>query len=317
MTSSGTEANAWALTGLAKAREAQGKQMIISAIEHLSILQTARRMEKEGWQVAVVPVDRFGRVEPEAVEKALTPQTALVSIQWANGEVGTVQPMAEIVRRVKAKGILVHSDAVAAAGQISLDLRQVPADAVSLAAAPFGGPAGVAALFVRKGVRIAPLFVGGTQEEGRRAGTENLVGIIGMGAAAAEARQELQGNSARLTSLRDRLVHGILERVPEAILNGHPSDRLPGHVSFSFPGLDAEALLLALDLEGIAVGLGSACASHTIKASHVLKAMGVPDSHALGTITCTLGHRNTDEEIARVMEILPRVVAVQRAVEVS
>ncbi len=312
-TSSGTEANAWALTGLAKARETQGRHLVICAVEHLSILQTARRMEKEGWRVTVVPVDRAGRVGAQSVEEAMTPETALVSIQWANGEVGTIQPMAEILRRVKAKGALLHSDAVAAAGQIPIDVGRIPVDALSLAANGFGGPPGVGALFVRKGVRIAPMFIGGTQEDGRRAGTENLIGIVGMGAAAAVAQKNLRDGQERLTTLRDRLIHGILERVSLTTLNGHPSDRLPGHSSFSFSGVDAETLLLALDLEGVAVGLGSACTSRTMKASHVLKAMGVPDSQALGTLSCTLGHRNTEEEIGQVLEILPRVVAAHRA----
>ncbi len=314
-TSSGTEANAAVLTGLAKAAEQKGKQIIVSSIEHLSILQTERRMEKEGWRITLLPVDRTGRIEPDSVEKALTPETALVSIQWANAEVGTIQPIAEISRRVKAKGVLFHTDAVAAAGQVPIDLKAVPVDALSLAANTFGGPAGVGALVIRKGIRFLPFLVGGAQEEGRRAGTENLMGIVGLGAAAAVASRELPALAQRLTSLRDRLVRGILDGIPGSAFNGHPSERLPGHASFSFPGVDAEALVLSLDLEGITVGLGSACSSRAVKASHVLKAMGIEDSSALGTITCTLGLRTTEMEIAKVLEVLPRVVAGQRARE--
>ncbi len=308
-TSSGSEANTWALVGLAKAVEPKGKHRVVSAVEHLSILQTAHRMEKGGGSVSIVPVDRFGRVDPGEVERTLTPQTVLVSIQWANGEVGTIQPMRELVRRVKTKGILFHTDAVAAAGQTPIDVREIPVDALSLAANSFGGPPGVGALFLRKGVRIDPLFVGGGQEGGRRAGTENLPGIIGMGDAAFVARERLPRLSGRLSTLRDRLVQGILNDIPEGSLNGHPDERLPGHASFSFAGVDAETLVLALDLEGIAVGLGSACQHQTMKSSHVLRAMGVENARAMGTITCTLGASTTEEEIDQVLEVLPKVVA--------
>ncbi|MBI3615078.1 MAG: cysteine desulfurase [Candidatus Omnitrophica bacterium] len=307
-TSSGTEANGWALGGLTKAHESRGRRILLSAVEHLSVLHPARRLEKEGWQVTVLPVDRWGRVSPDAVEEALTPETVLVSIQWANGEVGTLQPIAECVRRVKGRGILFHCDAVAAVGQVPIDLVQVPVDALSLAANTFGGPAGIGALFLRKGVRIQPLFVGGAQEEGRRAGTENLLGIVGMGKAAELAKARLPESEKQLVSLRDRLIRGIMERLPQAVFNGHPTERLPGHVSVSFPGADAEALVLALDLKGVAVGIGSACTSRTMKASQVLKAMGIADEQALGTITCTLGPETTEEQIDRVLEILPRVI---------
>ncbi len=312
-TSSGTEANIWALIGLTQASGSKGKHLIVSAVEHLSILQTTRRLEKEGWQVTRLPVDRKGQVHPEILEKAFTPETVLISLQWANGEVGTLQPMAECVRRAKARGILVHSDAVSAAGQVPVDVRLVPVDALSLAANAFGGPSGIGALFIRKGIRILPLLIGGAQEEGRRAGTENLLGIVGMGKAAELAKERLLlGDGQRLAFLRDRLIEGILSRVPEAVFNGHSIERLPGHVSVSFPGLDAETLVLALDLEGIAVGMGSACTSRSMKASHVLKAMGMEENQALGTITCTLGEKTTEQEIDRVLEILPRTVAKQR-----
>ncbi len=307
-TSSGTEANAFALGGVAKAYESQGRHLVVSAIEHLSVLQEVRRMERQGWRVTVLSVDHHGWVDPETLEPALTPETVLVSIQWASPEVGTIQPMAELVRRVKTHGILFHTDAVAAAGQVPIDLRAIPVDALSLAANTFGGPAGVGALFVRKGARILPLFVGGAQEEGRRAGTENLVGIVGMGQAAALAKEALPALSSRLTPLRDRLIRGIVGMIPEASLNGDPTERLPGQVSMSFDGADAEALVLALDMEGIAVGLGSACTAQTMKASHVLKAMGVEESRALGTVTFTLGPQTHEDEIDRVLEILPRIV---------
>ncbi len=305
-TAGGTESNAWALRGLAK----PGSHLVVSAVEHLSVLQTAREMEKEGWSVTLVPVDAAGRVDPAAVEAALTPKTALVSVQWANPEVGTLQPVAEIARRVKAKGVLFHTDAVAAAGRVPLDLAAVPADAVSLASGPLGGPPGAGALVLRRGVRIRPLFVGGTQEEGRRAGTENLLGLAGFGAAAEQAARELPSLREKVLPLRERLVRGILKLFSEAVFNGDPADRLPGHISVSFPGADAEALVLALDREGVSVGLGSACSSKAVKASHVLKAMGAGDPQALGTITLTCGQETSAGEVDRFLETLPRALNV-------
>ncbi|MBI3317951.1 MAG: cysteine desulfurase [Candidatus Omnitrophica bacterium] len=303
-TSSGTEANTLALRGLSGANAQRGRHLVVSAVEHLSVLQTVRRLEKEGWTASVVGVDSYGRVDLKALEKALTRETVLASIQWANAETGTLQPVEEACALVRSKGAFFHTDAVAAAGQVPVDLSRVPADAVSLAAGSMGGPPGAGALFVRKGVRILPLFLGGSQEEGRRAGTENLPGILGMGAAAEAASLEGGASGERRTSLRDRLIRGILEKVPETGLIGHPTERLPGHVSLSFPSMDGEALILALDQEGIAAGLGSACSHQTLKASHVLKAMGVSTSRALGAVAFTLGRETTEEEIDRVIEIL-------------
>ncbi len=331
-TSSATEANLWALTGLARANAARGRRLVISAVEHLSILHVARQMEKqgaasssravsgpsagighcvphgEGWSVTLLPVDQAGRVDAAALEPALTPETALVSIQWASAEVGTVQPMAELARRARSRGVPVHSDAVAAAGRVPVDVREVPVDALSLAANVWGGPPGVGALYVRKGTRIPPLFLGGTQEEGRRAGTENLAGIVGMGAAAEAAARRLPDLPARANPLRDRLIRGILNLAPEATLNGHPTERLPGHASVSFPGTDAEGLVLSLDMQGVAAGLGSACSFQTRKPSHVLKAMGVGDERALGTVVFSLGSDSSERDVDRVLEILPRLL---------
>ncbi len=303
-TSSGTEANLLALIGLAKAHESKGKHLVVSAVEHLSILQTVRRMEKEGWKVTLLPVDSKGHVFPEILEKALTPETVLVSIQWANAEVGTLQRMEKLVPLVTQRGILFHTDAVAAAGQVPIDVKEIPVDALTLAANTFGGPAGVGALFVRHGVRLLPLMVGGSQEEGRRAGTENLIGIVGMGEAAATRAGRLSDIARQLTPLRERLIQGILTTYLPARLNGDLKDRLPGHASVSFPGADAEALVLRLDLKGVCVGIGSACSSRAMKASHVLKAMGVEDSRALGTITVTLGEQTAEEEIQAFLNIL-------------
>lgn len=305
-TSCGTESNVWALLGLAGANAAKGKHLVVSSVEHLSILHTARQMEKQGWMVTRLPVDRTGRVDPRQMEQALDPQTALLSIQWANPEVGTVQPMAELARRAKEQGILVHTDAVAAGGRIPLNVAEVPVDALSLAGNVLGGPPGIGALYVRKGTRILPLLVGGTQEEGRRAGTENVAGAVGMGAATAIAAQRLPDLAGRVNPLRDRLVRGILDLAVGATQNGHPTERLPGLASVSFPGTDAESLVLSLDMAGVAVGLGSACTFQTRKPSHVLKAMGVADGHALGMVVFSLGYDTTEQEIGQVLEILPR-----------
>lgn len=310
-TSSGTEANHWALTGLAQAHAQKGRHLIVSAVEHASVLQTARRMEKNGWKVTQIPVDRQGRVDLEALERALAEPTALVSIQWANGEVGTLQPIAEIVRCAKAQGAVLHTDAVAAAGRVPIDLRQIPADALSLAGNTLGGPPGVGALVVRKGVRIPPVFVGGTQEEGRRAGTENLLGIVGFGRASAAAAKELPEFAARSTPLRDHVIRGILISYHDAVFHGHPAERLPGHVSVSLPGIEAERLVLELDLKGIAVGVGSACTALVMKASHVLKAMGVPEKQARGAVTCTWGARTAESEIDRFLEALKEMGALR------
>lgn len=317
-TAGGTESNAWVLRGLAQSvRRTEGpsgtlyrNEIVVSAVEHLSVLQTAREMEKEGWSVTLVPVNAAGRVDPARVEEALTPQTALVSVQWANSEVGTLQPVAEIARRVRAKGISFHTDAVAAAGRVPLEMAALPIDALSLASGPLGGPPGAGALVLRRGVRIRPLFMGGTQEEGRRAGTENLLGIAGFGAAAEGAARELPSLQGKVLPLRERLVRGILDIVSDASFNGDPADRLPGHISVSFPGADAEALVLALDREGVSVGLGSACSSKAVKASHVLKAMGVGDRQALGTITLTYGQETSAGEVDRFLAILPRALNV-------
>ena len=306
-TSSGTEANTWVLKGLAGAAASKGRHLVVSAVEHLSVLQTVRRMEKEGWFVTVVPVDRWGRVDPEAVEAALNPSTVLVSIQWASAEVGTIQPIADLARRVKAKEILFHSDAIAAAGQIPVDFSVIAADALSVAGNVWGAPPGTGALILRKGVRIQPLFVGGTQEQGRRAGTENLLGIVGMGEAAAAAAYEGSASST-VVSLRDRLWRGILEVSSEASLNGHSTERLPGHLNVSFPGVDGEALVLSLDLRGVAVGLGSACTFQTRKPSHVLKAIGLEDRRALGAIVFSFGSEMTVPGVDRVVEILPQAL---------
>ena len=303
-TSSGTEANGWALTGLAEAHRARGRRIVVSAVEHSSILQTARRMEKAGWEAALVPVDRNGRVDLAALRQALTPDTVLMSIQWANPEVGTLQPVVEAAELAKSKGIRVHSDAVAAAGQVPIDLARVPVDALSIAGNTLGAPAGIGALVLRKGVRIAPLFIGGTQEDGRRAGTENLLGIAGMGCAAELLQRELALFSKRITPLRDRAIRGILEKYPGAVLHGDPTERLPGHISVSLPGMEAEGLVLALDMQGIAVGVGSACSSLVMKASHVLRAMGIPEAVARRAVTCTMGVRTLEEEVDRFLEVL-------------
>ncbi len=304
-TSSGTEANDWALIGLTAPSSC--RRLIVSSVEHASILQTARRMEKEGWKVEHLSVDSTGRVQMDGLKRALEEPAALLSIQWANGEVGTLQPILEAIQLAKAKGVPVHSDAVAAAGRVPIDFHRAELEALTFAAHPMGGPPGVGALVVRKGARIQPFFLGGAQEDGRRAGTENLPGIVGFGKACEAAARDLPGFSGRSTPLRDRLIRGILTLYPDAVFHGHPAERLPGHVSVSLPGFEAEQLVLGLDLQGIAVGVGSACTTLAMKGSHVLKAMGIPEKQARGAVTCTMGPQTTDLEIDRFLEALKEV----------
>jgi len=311
--SSATEANSWALTGLAEAARRKGDHLVISAVEHLSVIHTARRLEKAGWRVTAVPVDGAGQVDVGALEEALTDRTVGVSIQWANGEVGTIQPVADWVSRVKARGIWVHADGTAAAGQIPLNVREIPVDALSFSAHPLGGPAGIGALYLRKGVRIEPLLLGGGQEEGRRAGTENLVGIAGFGAACEAAARALKAESGNPAAFRDETADRLTRLFPAGRINGAGAPRLPRLISFSLDGMDGEQWVGALDLAGVSVGLGSACSTGRIKASHVLRAMGVAERAALGTILISWDRRTDPAALKIFLERLPQAVDNVRA----
>jgi len=307
-TGSGTEANNFAIKGLSLARQSQGKHVVISAIEHFSVLHAAKTLERWGFKVTQVPVDKHGLVDPEEVSKGIREDTVLVSIMHANSEVGTIQPIAEIAKAVKKTRALFHTDAVATAGSIPVDVKELGVDALSLTPNQFYGPKGVGALWLKKGVRIIPFLDGGVQEAGRRAGTENVPAIVGMGKAAELAKEEMASRMAHLSALRDRLIEGLLSRIEHAILTGHPTQRLTGNASFCIEFIEGEAMLMLLSHQGIAASSGSACTSRALKASHVLTAMGLPAEIAQGSLLFSLGLENTQEDIDYVLEALPPIV---------
>lgn len=307
-TASGSESNNFALKGMALAGRARGKRIVVSAIEHLSVLNAAKSLEKLGFETVLVPVDGLGRINPDDVRKALTKDTVLVSIQTANSEVGTMEPVDEIARISREHGVPFHTDAVAAAGNVPVDVRALGADALSLAADQFYGPKGGAALYLRKGTRIVPLVDGGVQEGGRRGGTENVPAIIGMGRAAEIAAAEITKRIETETLLRDRLIRGLLERVDRTVLTGDPANRLPHHASFCIEFIEGEAMLLHLDMKGVAASSGSACTSKSLKASHVLLAMGMDHALAQGSLVFSLLETTTAADIDRVLEVFPPIV---------
>ena len=312
-TAGGSEADNWALKGAAHALCGKGRHIVTTAVEHHAVLHTCKALEKEGFEVTYLPVDEYGRVTAEQVEKALRPDTILVSVMAANNEVGTLEPIAEIGAVCRAHNVLFHTDAVQAVGHVALDVGAMPIDLLSLSGHKFYAPKGAGALYIRTGVRIQNLIEGGAQERGRRAGTENLPAIAAMGEAAACIAAEMQEENARLTRLRDKLISGLLSRIPETRLNGHPTQRLPGNVNVSIRYIEGEALLLSLDMAGIAASSGSACTSGSLDPSHVLLAMGLPHEIAHGSLRLTLGRETTEEEIDRVLEELPRIAQRLRA----
>ncbi|HEY55315.1 MAG TPA: cysteine desulfurase [Dehalococcoidia bacterium] len=307
-TGSGTEANNLAVKGLALAQQAKGKHVVVSAIEHFSVLHSARTLEKWGFEISEVAVDKYGLVDPEDVRRILRKDTALVSIMQANGEVGTIEPIAEIARITKKREIPFHTDAIAAAGTIPSDVGELGVDALSLAGNQFYGPKGVGALWVRKGLRLMPILDGGIQEGGRRAGTENVAAIAGLGKAAALARNDAVKRVKQLTPLRDRLLKELPAKIERVVVTGHPQNRLPGHASFCVEFIEGEAMLMLLNSQGIAVSSGSACTSRALKASHVLIAMGISHELAQGSILFTLGIDNTAQDIDYVLETMPPIV---------
>ena len=312
-TAGGSESDNWAIKGAAFARQEQGRHIITTAIEHHAVLHTCQWLQTQGFEVTYLPVDAFGRVRVTDVEKALRPDTILVSVMTANNEVGTIEPIAEIGALCRARGVLFHTDAVQAVGAIPVDVQAMNVDLLSLSAHKFHGPKGVGALYVRKGVKLDNLIHGGAQERGLRAGTENTPGIVGLGVAIALATERLAENAGRMTALREKLIAGVMARVPDVRLNGHPAERLPGNVNLSFAGVEGEALLLRLDLAGIAGSSGSACTSGTLDPSHVLMALGLTEAQAHGSLRLTLGTDTTDADIDAVLDRLPPIVADLRA----
>jgi cysteine desulfurase len=313
-TSGGTEADNLAIRGVAEALELTGrKHLITSGIEHEAVLNTFKALAKRGWKTTVLPLDATGIVSPDRLRDAITDDTALVSIMHANNEIGTIQPIAELAAIAHAHGALFHTDAVQSAGKIPVSARALGVDLLAVSAHKFYGPKGIGALWAKRGVRLSPFLSGGKQERNRRAGTENVPGIIGMGTAAQRARMKMEVDAPRLSALRDRLENGIVSAVPNTEVNGSRDARVPNTTNISFERIEAESLLIALDLEGVAVSTGSACSSGTLEPSHVLKAMNLSSHRAQNSIRFSLGASNTEEQIDRVIEILPRIVSKLRS----
>lgn len=308
-TAGGSESDNWALKGAAFAHQEKGRHIITTQIEHHAILHTCQWLETQGWQVTYLPVDADGFVTVQQVENALRPDTVLVSVMAANNEIGTLEPVAEIGALCHERGVLFHTDAVQAVGAIPLDVEALHADMLSLSAHKFHGPKGIGTLYIRKGVKIDPLIHGGAQERGHRAGTENLPGIVGLGKAIELAEEGLAENAARMTVLRNRLISGLTAAIPNMRINGTMDKRLPNNVNVSFAGIEGEAVLLRLDLEGIAASSGSACTAGSLDPSHVLTAIGLTRDEAKGSLRLTLGTDTTQADVDEVVKKLPGIVA--------
>lgn len=307
--SGGTESDNLAIRGAAEALEPSGRRhLIASAIEHEAVLNTLKALARRGWRTTLLPVGQSGVVDPEALRQAITDETALVSVMHANNEIGTIQPIADLAAIAKARGALFHTDAVQTVGKVPVLPKTLGVDLLSLSAHKMNGPKGAGALWIRRGLRLLPILTGGKHERSRRAGTENVPGIAGCGAAADLARGKMAAEADRLAALRDRLDRGVLRAVSGTAINGSPMARVPNTTNISFDRVEAESLLIALDLEGIAVSTGSACSSGTLEPSHVLKAMGFPAHRTQNSIRFSLGMDNTEAHVDRVIEVLPRVV---------
>ncbi|MCL2572783.1 MAG: cysteine desulfurase NifS [Defluviitaleaceae bacterium] len=304
---SGTEADNWAIYGILEAQKKKGNHMIISAVEHHGVLYTCRHLEKQGYGVTYLPVDSEGFVSPEAVRGAIQPDTVLVSVILANNEVGTIQPLKAISEITKAAGIPLHTDAVQAVGHIPVDVNALGVDVLSMSAHKFYGPKGIGAQYIRKGTPILPLLRGGAQERGRRAGTEDVAGIVGMATALTVATKEIAAEASRLTGLRDRLINELLS-IPHTRLNGSRDNRLPGNVNVSFSFIEGESLLLHLDMQGCQASTGSACSSGALEPSHVLTAMGISHELTNGAIRFSLGRDTTEDDIIKLVEIVTKSV---------
>jgi cysteine desulfurase len=314
-TSGGTEADNFALRGVAEAAEPTGRRHLISAgIEHEAVLNTLKALGRRGWKVTLLPVDATGIVSADALREAMTDDTALVSLMHANNEVGTVQPIAELAQIARSRGAVFHTDAVQSVGKIPVDVKALGVDLLSLSAHKFYGPKGAGALWIRRGTRVTSILTGGKHERNRRAGTENVPAIAGLGTAARLAVSKLGAERARMAALRDRLEEAVLDRVPGTARNGAREPRVPNTTNISFENIEAESLLIALDLEGIAVSTGSACSSGTLEPSHVLRAMGLPTHRTQNSIRISLGSGNTEQEVDYFLDKLPKVVEKLRTV---
>jgi cysteine desulfurase len=312
-TSGATEANNLALLGAAQGTRRKAGKVVRSAVEHISVINICKELSRMGFDVVECPVDEEGVLDLVELERLVDDDTVLVTVMAANGEIGTLQPAKEAAELAHRHGALFHTDATAAAGQVPLDVKGLGVDLMTLSGNDLGGPKGVGALYIRKGVRVKPHMIGGGQENGLRSGSENVPGIVGMGEAARLARQEMEAESARLTALRDRLIEGLLSAIPESYLNGHPTHRLPNNANIRFSYVEGEALVLSLDDLGIQVGTGSACAAKTLEPSHTLLACGLKHEEAHGSLVFTLGRNNNRDQVEYVVKELPGVVGRLRA----
>ncbi len=308
-TSGGSESDNWAIKGIASANRKRGNHIITTSIEHHAVLHTCQFLEKEGFVVTYLPVDQYGLVDPNELEKAITDKTILISIMYANNEIGTIEPITELGAIARKRKVYFHTDAVQAIGNVPIDVKAQNIDLLSLSAHKFYGPKGAGALYIKKGVRIENLIHGGGQERKKRAGTENLAGIVGMGKAIELATADIPGHNRKIQAMRDRLIKTALEKIPHIRLNGHPEKRLPGNFNMSFEFIEGESMLLWLDDEGICASTGSACTSGSLEPSHVLLATGLPVEVSHGSLRLTLGDANTDEDVDTVLKVLPKVVS--------
>ncbi len=307
-TGCGSESDNWVLKGVSSALKNKGNHIITTCIEHHAILHTCEYLEKNGFEVTYLPVDEYGKISLDDLKAAIRPETILVSVMFANNEIGTVEPIKEIGAICHEKGIYFHTDAVQAFGHIKIDVQDMNIDFLSISGHKIGAPKGIGALYIRKGCKIDNLIHGGQQERGRRAGTENVIGIVALGKAAEMAMAEIDEVTAKLTYLRDKLINSLLSKIDYARLNGHPVDRLPGNVNISFEFIEGESMLLLLDNYGICASSGSACTSGSLDPSHVLLAIGLPYEKAHGSLRISLGYQNTEEQVDKLIEVLPPIV---------
>lgn len=307
-TSGGTESNNLAIKGVAYHNREKGNHIITTAIEHISVINICKFLQKQGFEVTYVPVDKQGVVDLEKVESAIKDKTILISVMYANGEIGTIQPISEIGKLAQENSIIFHVDAVAAAGKVPINVKEENIDLLSISSNDMYGPKGVGALYIKKGTKILPIIQGGGQETGLRSGTENVPGIVGMGKAAELAKKEMESEVKRLIGLRGKLITDVLDKIDYSFLNGHPTERLPNNANLRFSYIEGESLILGLDMHGIQVSSGSACTSKTLEPSHVLLAIGLAHEEAHGSLVFTMGKQNIEEHVDYVLEVLPDVV---------
>ena len=312
-TSGGTESNNLAIKGVAYRNREKGNHIITTAIEHISVINICKFIQKQGFEVSYVPVDKQGVVDLEKLEAAINDKTILISVMYANGEIGTIQPISEIGKLAQENSVIFHVDAVAAAGKVPINVKEENIDLLSISSNDMYGPKGVGALYIKTGTKVQPIIQGGGQERGLRSGTENIPGIVGMGEAAELARKEMKSEGERLTRLRDKLIKGVLDKIDYSFLNGHPTERLPDNANLRFSYIEGESLILGLDMHGVQVSSGSACTSKTLEPSHVLLAIGLAHEEAHGSLVFTMGKQNSEEDVDYVLEVLPDVVKRLRA----